>query len=68
MRRASFIPIPNQSRLNQVPSRPLMAMEAWICSQIRGTAKKMVGWISRRFCCTVSIDSAKLSDGAPGHR
>ncbi len=30
-------------------------------SQIRGTAKKKVGWISRRFSGTVSMDSAKLT-------
>ena len=32
-------------------------------SQIRGTAKNIVGWTSRRFPSTVSIDSAKLSTG-----
>jgi hypothetical protein len=30
-------------------------------SQIRGTPNRIVGWISRRLACTVSIDSAKLT-------
>jgi hypothetical protein len=60
---AIFSPSPNHIRLKNVPSRPLMRIPAWIFSQIRGTAKNSVGWISRRFSCTVSIDSAKLSTG-----
>jgi hypothetical protein len=54
-------PIANHSRLKSVASLPRMRMPAWIFSQMRGTAKKSVGWISRRFSCTVSMDSAKLS-------
>ncbi len=30
-------------------------------SQIRGTPNRMVGWTSRRFGCTVAIDSAKFT-------
>jgi hypothetical protein len=47
--------------LSRVASLPLMRIPAWIFSQIRGTAKNIVGWISRRFSLTVSIDSAKFS-------
>ena len=36
-------------------------MPARSFSQIRGTPNRMVGWTSRRFCGTVSIDSAKLT-------
>jgi hypothetical protein len=35
--------------------------EARIFSQMRGTPKRMVGWISRRLACTVAMDSAKLT-------
>ena len=38
-----------------------MSTEACSFSQIRGTAKKIVGCTSRRFSLTVSIDSAKFS-------
>ncbi len=38
-----------------------MLTPAMIFSQIRGTPNRMVGWTSRRFCWTVSIDSAKLT-------
>ena len=58
-------PSPNVSTrfLNQVASLALINEIAWSFSQIRGTAKKIVGCTSRRFSLTVSIDSAKLSTG-----
>ena len=54
------------------PARPIaplsgLAAACFTCtvassfSQMRGTAKKKVGWISRRFAGTVSIDSAKFT-------
>ena len=58
---ARVSPKRNQSRLKGEESPPLIVTVACIFSQIRGTAKKRVGWISRRLSVTVSIDSAKLS-------
>ena len=52
-----------QTRLKKVASLPLMVTRACNRSQILGTAKNNVGWISRRFSVTVSIDSAKFRDG-----
>ena len=49
-----------KTRLNRVASLLLMSTVACSFSQMRGTAKNRVGWTSRRFSCTVSIDSAKL--------
>ena len=57
---ASFSPNRSHSRLNGEASAPLIITLAWSFSQMRGTAKKSVGWTSRRFAVTVSIDSAKL--------
>ena len=61
MMSASFIEPGNQSRLKKRGVLPLIRIGACIFSQIRGTAKKRVGWTSRRLAWTVSIDSAKLS-------
>ena len=53
-------PNPSHRRLNALASAPLIVTPAWSFSQIRGTAKNRVGWTSRRFSWTVSMDSAKL--------
>ena len=60
MKSASLSPIALKTRFTRLASFSLMRIVAWIFSQIRGTAKKRVGWISRRLTCTVSMDSAKL--------
>jgi hypothetical protein len=39
----------------------LISIPAFSFSQIRGTAKNSVGCTSRRFACTVSMDSAKCT-------
>ena len=48
-------------RLSQVAPESRISIPASSFSQIRGTPKRMVGCTSRRFCGTVSIDSAKLT-------
>ena len=48
-------------RLSQVAPERRISIPASSFSQIRGTPKRMVGCTSRRFCGTVSIDSAKLT-------
>ena len=49
--------------MNQVASLALMSATACSFSQMRGTAKKIVGCTSRRFSLTTSIDSAKFNTG-----
>ena len=48
-------------RLNHVAPDSRISMPASSFSQIRGTPNRMVGCTSRRFCGTVSMDSAKLT-------
>ncbi len=48
-------------RLSRLARTSRVSTPASSFSQIRGTAKKKVGCTSRRFCGTVSIDSAKLT-------
>ncbi len=60
---ASPSPNPSILLLNQVASLARISDMACSFSQIRGTAKKIVGCTSRRFSLTVSIDSAKFSTG-----
>ena len=48
-------------RLSQVAPDSRISMPARSFSQIRGTPNRMVGCTSRRFCGTVSMDSAKLT-------
>src|SRR5688572_14656881 len=55
------MPRRNTKRLERLASLPLISTTACSFSQMRGTAKNNVGWTSRRFVVTVSIDSAKLS-------
>ncbi len=58
---ASRIPSPSHTFLKGEESLALIITPAWSFSQIRGTAKKSVGWTSRKLACTVSMDSAKLT-------
>src|SRR5690606_9190354 len=50
---------PYAARLAGEALATLIATEAWIFSQMRGTAKSTVGCTSARSVVTVSIDSAK---------
>ena len=50
-------------RLSQEAPDNRISTPASSISQIRGTPNRIVGCTSARFCWTVSIDSAKLSDG-----
>ena len=47
--------------MNRLAESILIRAVAISFSQIRGTANRIVGCTSRRFCGTVSIDSAKLT-------
>ncbi len=59
--RASLSPVRPIAPLSGLAAACFTWTVASSFSQMRGTAKKKVGWISRRFAGTVSIDSAKLT-------